>query len=154
MLCKCSKSSITFLGHQGLSSPTTHFQKMGGGRYRPVSFTYWALLPARLIRILSRSDNDLITQAARLDIDPIIRAFWFDPVIIWRWHSLKRVRCSATCSSLSWLLPPMGMQHACLLLEHIDGSLSRELLRVRLNKCNLLAYAPIIATLVCLLHNF
>ena len=109
------------------SSPTPHFQKMGG-RYRPISWTYWASLLARLIRLLSRGENDLITHAARLDIDRIIRAIWFDPVMISRRHSLKRVRWSATCSRLSWLLPPMGMQHACLLLEHIGGSLSGELL--------------------------
>jgi len=40
----------------------------------------------------------------------------------------KWVRCSATCSSLSWLLPPKGMLHACLLLEHIGGSSGGELL--------------------------
>ena len=41
---------------------------------------------------------------------------------------LGRVRSSATCSSLSWLLPPMGMHAACLLLEHIGGSSGGELL--------------------------
>ena len=68
----------------------------------------------------------MITQAARIDIDRIIRAIWFDPVSISIRHSLRRVRFSATCSSPSWLLLPMGMQHACLLLEHIGGRMNGE----------------------------
>ena len=92
--------------------------------HRPISCTYWASLLARHIRLW----NNMITQAAHIDIDRIIRAIWFDidtPL-------LERVRCSATCSSLSWLLPPMGMQHACLLLEHIGGRMRwRAALRAR-----------------------
>ena len=56
--------------------------------------------------------------------------------LVWSGYDIKTAllgkwvtaRCSATCSSPSWLLTPKGMQHACLLLEHIGGSSGGELL--------------------------
>ena len=49
-----------------------------------------------------------------MDIDRIIRAIWFDPVMILIRPSLKESDAQPTCSSLSWLLPAMGYSmHAC-----------------------------------------
>ena len=54
--------------------------------YRPISCTYWASPTARLIRLLSRGDNDLITQAAHLDIDRIIIMIrlWYQDGTPWK----------------------------------------------------------------------